>query len=66
MKTEKYLNEEELIKKAVGALIQELGPVETARFVNLPLPKKRMESVKRHRRWQKSLDKEKFIKELFG
>lgn len=65
MKTERYLNEEELIRKAIGALIQELGPVETARFVNLPLPK-RMESVKRHRRWQKSLDKEKFIKEIFG
>lgn len=65
MKTEKYLDEEELIRKAIGALIQELGPVETARFVNLPFPK-RMESVKRHRRWQKSLDKEKFIKEIFG
>jgi len=52
MKTEKYLNEEELIRKAIWALIQELGPVETARFVNLPLPK-RMESVKRHHRWQK-------------
>jgi len=45
MKTERYLNEEELIRKAMGALIQELGPVETARFVNLPLPK-RMDSVK--------------------
>ncbi len=65
MKTERYLNEEELIRKAIVALIQELGPVETARFVNLPLPK-RMESVKRHRRWQKSLDKAKFMKEVFG
>jgi len=65
MKTERYLNEEELIRKAIGALIQELGPVETARFVNLPLPK-RMESVKRHRRWQKGLEKEKFIKDIFG
>ena len=57
MKTEKYLNEEELIRKAIGALIQELGPVETARFVNLPRPK-RVESVKRHRQWQKSLDQD--------
>ena len=65
MKTEKYLNEEELIRKAIGALIQELGPVETARFVNLPRPK-RVESVKRHRQWQKSLDKGRFIKEIFG
>ena len=46
MKTEKYLNKEALIRKD-GALIQELGPVETARFVNLSRPK-RVESVKRH------------------
>ena len=65
MKAEKYLKEEELIRKAIGGLIQELGPVETARFVNLPLPK-RIESLKRHRQWQKGLDKEKFIKYIFG
>jgi hypothetical protein len=65
MKTEKYLNEEELIRKAIEALLQELGPVETARFVNLPRPK-RIESVKRHRQWQKALDKDQFIKEIFG
>ncbi len=65
MKTEKYLNEEELIRKAIEALLQELGPVETARFVNLPRPK-RIESVKRHRQWQKTLDKDQFIKEIFG
>ena len=65
MKTEKYLNEEELIRKAIGALIQELGPVETARFVNLPR-QKRLESVKRHRQWQKNIDKDMFMKEIFG
>jgi len=65
MKTEKYLNEEELIRKAIEALLQELGPVETARFVNLPRPK-RIESVKRHRQWQKALDKDQFIKEIYG
>ena len=65
MKTEKYLNEEELIRKAIEVLLQELGPVETARFVNLPRPK-RIESVKRHRQWQKALDKDQFIKEIFG
>ncbi len=65
MKTEKYLNEEELIRKAIEALLQELGPVETARFVNLPRPK-RIESVKRHRQWQKTLNKDQFIKEIFG
>ena len=65
MKTEKYLNEEELIRKAIEVLLQELGPVETARFVNLPR-QKRIESVKRHRQWQKTLDKAQFIKEIFG
>ncbi len=65
MKTEKYLNEEELIRKAIGALIQELGPVETARFVNLPR-QKRLESVKRHRQWQKNIDKDMFMKDIFG
>lgn len=65
MKKEKYLSEEELIRKAVVALIQELGPIETARFINLPRPK-RVESVKRHRQWQKNLDKDKFIKDIFG
>ncbi len=44
VRTTKYLNEEELIRKAIEALLQELGPVETARFVNLPRPK-RIESV---------------------
>ncbi len=56
VRTAKYLNEEALIRKD-GALIQELGPVETARFVNLSRPK-RVESVKRHRQWQKSLDQD--------
>lgn len=65
MKAEKYLSEEELIRKAVGVLIQELGPVETSRFINLPRPR-RVESVKRHRQWQKNLDKDKFLDEIFG
>ena len=64
MKTEKYLSEEKLVRKAIGILIQELGPIETARFINLPRPK-RVESVKRHREWQKSLDKDKFLDEIF-
>ncbi|MBE9572792.1 MAG: hypothetical protein IMF11_19380 [Proteobacteria bacterium] len=52
-------------KKAIEVLIQELGPVETARFINLPRPK-RVESVKRHRQWQKKLDKDEFLKDIFG
>lgn len=52
-------------EKAVEVLIQELGPVETARFINLPRPK-RLESLKRHRQGQKNLDKDKFLKDIFS
>ena len=65
MKRERYLSEEELIRKAVGVLIRELGPVETARFINLR-PSRRVESVKRHRQWQKNLDTNRFLEEIFG
>lgn len=65
MKPEKYLEEEILVRKAIKALIQELGPTETARFINLPQVK-RVESVKRHRQWQKGLDRERFFDEIFS
>jgi hypothetical protein len=65
MKPERYLSEKELIEKAVHILTKELGPTETARFINLPR-EKRVESVKRHRQWQNNLDKELFFKEIFG
>ena len=48
------MDEETVIKRAVEALIKELGPVEALRFINMP-KKKRVESVKRHRAWQKTL-----------
>lgn len=65
MKTVKYMDEELVIKKAVSALIKELGPIEAIRFISMP-KKKRMESVKRHREWQKLLDKAKFFDEVFA
>ncbi len=65
MKKSQYINEDELIKKAIDILIDNLGPVETSRFLTLPL-KKRTESVKRHRLWQSRLDKDSFFKEVFG
>ena len=34
MSTVKYMDEEVVIKKAVEALIRELGPVEAIRFIN--------------------------------
>jgi len=64
MNTAKYLEEEIVIKKAIEVLIKELGPVEAIRFVNMPR-KKRLESVRRHREWQKLLNKEQFFKEVF-
>jgi hypothetical protein len=60
MKAERYLNEEAAIKKGVDALVRELGPVEAMRFLNLPR-ESRQESVKRHREWQKTLDKKYFL-----
>jgi len=65
MKAERYMDEDTLIKKSIKVLIDTLGPVETIRFLNLPR-KKRIESVKRHREWQKELNKDKFFNEVFG
>jgi len=65
MRPVKYMNEEFVIKKGVEALIKELGPVEAIRFINLP-KRKRLESVRRHRQWQRHLDKERFFNEVFG
>lgn len=65
MKTVKYMDEDVVIKKAINALIKELGPVETLRFINMP-KKKRVESVKRHRDWQRMLNKTQFLNEVFA
>jgi hypothetical protein len=65
MKTDKYLTEEELVKRAVGILVEKLGPVEAARFINLPRAK-RVESVKRHRLWQTRLKEQEFLEDIFG
>lgn len=60
----KYLDDEIVIKKGIDVLIKELGPIEAVRFINIP-KRKRMESVRRHKEWQKSLDKETFFVEVF-
>jgi hypothetical protein len=65
MRAIKYMNEDIMIKKAIRVLIGELGPVEASRFISMQR-KKRIDSVKRHREWQKSLDKETFFKEVFS
>jgi hypothetical protein len=60
----KYTDEDALVKKAVEVLLRELGPVDTMRFVAMPRTK-RLESVKRHREWQKTLKKDQFFDEVF-
>lgn len=65
MKNIKYMNEEVVIKKSIEVLIKELGPVEAIRFINMP-KRKRMESIKRHKKWQQMLDKSMFFDEIFA
>ncbi len=65
MKTRVYLPEDEMIRRALDALMTALGPVETTRFLTLPR-QRRLDSVKRHRQWQASLDKDQFFYQVFG
>jgi len=60
-----YLQEEEMIRQAVEALLKSLGPIETARFLTLP-QKQRLDSVSRHRLWQDGLDQDPFFDQIFG
>ena len=64
MKNTVLMSEEELMRKAVGILMRDLGPVEATRFLALRTAK-RMESAKRHRAWQTKLDKKVFFDEVF-
>jgi len=65
MKPIKMLDDEAIVKRAIDVLMKELGPIETVRFITVP-KKKRIESVKRHRQWQKLLDKDKLFDEVFA
>ena len=58
------MDDEQMVKKAVKALIGAVGPIEANRFINMPRGK-RMESVRRHREWQKRLDKAEFFSKVF-
>ncbi len=64
MRAVRYMDENTLIKRSIEVLMEKIGPVETIRFINIPRGK-RIESVKRHRKWQKMLDKDKFLDEIF-
>ena len=60
-----YLREEEMIHRAIQALLRDLGPVETTRFLTLP-QRRRADSVTRHRLWQEGLDQGAFFDQVFG
>ena len=65
MTTQTYLPEETMIRQALEALMEALGPVETARFLNLPR-QRTIDYVQWHRQWQAILDAEPFFDEVFG
>lgn len=65
MKITKTVPDNELLKKGIEILFRELGKVDAVRFLTLPR-EKRVESVKRHRAWQQTLDKDNFFDEIFS
>ncbi|TAL43015.1 MAG: hypothetical protein EPN89_16615 [Methylovulum sp.] len=65
MTTETVMPEEQLIRQATDALINNLGIMEATRFLTINR-QSRLESVDRHRLWQSGLDKEEFFNEVFA
>jgi hypothetical protein len=65
MKLTKTVPDNDLMKKGIEILFRELGNVDAIRFLSIPR-EKRVESVKRHRDWQQTLDKDAFFDEIFG
>ncbi len=57
--------EDKMIRRGLEALMAALEPVETVRFLTLPR-RRRLESVRRHRQWQASLEQEGFFAQVFG
>jgi len=64
MKKSAFINEEQLISRAIDALVSKLGPVETHRFLSL-MKKKGVDPVKRHHQWQAKLNKKQFMEAIF-
>lgn len=64
MITHTFLPEETMIRRALEALVDTLGPIETARF--LALPRQQIpDAVEWHRQWQSTLDAEAFFDDVF-
>ena len=60
-----YLREEELVHRAIEALLTALGPVEATRFLTLPRART-VDAVQRHQEWQAGLDQQQFFDQVFG
>ena len=65
MTTQSYLPEESVIQRAIKALMNELGPVETARFLSMPRYRY-PDYVQWRRQWQETLDEKQFLDQVFG
>jgi hypothetical protein len=65
MNTPTYMAEDTVIQRGVEALMSALGPIETARFLNLP-GRRILDYVEWHREWQKNLDIATFLDEVFA
>ena len=63
MKAIALMEEDKLVQRAIDSLMKRLGPVETQRFLSLPT-RKRMDSVRRHRLWQRGLNKDQFFDQV--
>lgn len=59
------LSEDQLVKRAIDALLVALGPVETSRFLALK-QQGQLDSVAQHRAWQASLDRDELFAEVFA
>lgn len=64
MKATRYMDDDLVVQKGVELLINGLGPLDALRFMHLPR-ERRIESVKRHRAWQKTLDRQQFFDTVF-
>lgn len=60
MKSMALLEETTLVERGVSLLMKKLGPIEAQRFLALS-SRKRLDSVSRHRAWQKGLKQEEFF-----
>ena len=65
MKAQIYLPEDVMVRRALEALMNTLGPVEMIRFLTLPR-QRQLDTVQRHRQLQASLDKDRFLDQILG